>query len=180
MTKTAHGFRIALDMDGVVSDFARKVAELTKVAPQDALDLMERVDEDTIDKRKMWIAINKYDAHTPFFYTLERMRDSEELFSFVTDHFDHDDIFFLTASGHTPSDAPQQKRRWIRKHFGSYHVEVVTKSKDKAAFATPTTILVDDRMKSLDPWTEAGGISILHKNAQATIAELKQLLKLAA
>lgn len=172
------GYKIAIDMDGVMSDFARKVAELTGIASKEALDLMERVEEQSLDKRRMWGAINKFDAHTPFFYSLEKMRDADVLFSFVTAHFAHDDISFLTASGHTPVDAPHQKRRWIRKHYGSYHVEVVTKSLDKAAFATPTTILIDDRDKSIDPWVAAGGIGILHKDAATTILELKRLLEI--
>lgn len=171
-----HGYKICLDMDGVVSDFARKVAELTQVAPSDALALMERVDEETLDKKKMWKAINHYDAHTPFFYSLDMMRDAEELLDFVRDRFDHHDISFLTASGHTPTDAAFQKRRWVRKHIGSYHVEVVLKSLNKAEFAKPNIILVDDRAKSIDPWVAAGGIGILHKNAKDTIEQLKVIL----
>jgi 5'-nucleotidase len=172
-----HGYTAVIDLDGVMSDFSRKVAELMKIAPQESLDLMERVDEKTIDKKRMWRYINEFDAHTPFFYSLEKMRDADELFSFITDHFDHDNIFFLTASGYTPSDAAHQKRRWVRKHYGSYKIEVVEKSHDKAKFATPNTILIDDREKSIKPWVEAGGIGILHKDAASTIAQLRKILE---
>jgi len=172
------GYKIAIDMDGVLSDFSRKVAEILQVAPVESLALMEKVDEASLDKRKMWGAINRYDAHTPFFYSLEKMRDADDLMGWVVRHFDHEDIFILTASGHSPKDAPAQKRRWIRKHIGDYRVEVVTKSSEKAEFATPTTILVDDRAKSIDPWLEAGGIGVLHTDSTSTINALKELLEL--
>jgi hypothetical protein len=176
MTKT-HGYTIFLDMDGVISDFARKVAELMGIFPKEALDLMEKVDEATIDKRKMWKAINSYDAHTPFFYSLEKMHDADILFDFVKETFAAGDIGFLTASGHSPQDAPHQKKRWIRKHYGKYHTEVVTKSLEKAAFAGPKVILVDDRSKSIDPWVEAGGIGILHTDAKSTIQKIKDIIE---
>jgi hypothetical protein len=162
-----HEYDVFLDLDGVLADFEGKVRELLCTPTGHP-----------IDKRKMWSAIHRHDMHTPFFYSLDKMTDADELFDFVLEYFDHDKIKILTASGHTPTDAPQQKRRWVRKHFGDYHVEVVAKSPDKAAFASPTTILIDDRAKSLDPWIEAGGIGILHTDAKSTIEELKKILSM--
>lgn len=170
-------FKIFIDLDGVICDFAGKVRELLGISPMNSEELMERVEEESFDKKLMWKAINAYDAHTPFFYSLDKMPDADDLFDFVTEYFDRENIGFLTASGNTPADAPHQKRRWVRKHYGSYHVNVVTKSHEKAAMATPTTILIDDRPKSIDPWISAGGIGILHKNAKDTIEQLKKILK---
>lgn len=162
-----HEFTCSLDLDGVLADFEGRVRELTKTPTGQP-----------IDKKHMWGAIHRYDSHTPFFYSLEKMQDADVLFDFVIEYFDHDKISILSASGHTPVDAPHQKRRWVRKHFGDYHVDIVSKSPDKAKFATPTGILIDDRSKSLDPWIEAGGIGILHVSAEQTIAELKKILSL--
>jgi hypothetical protein len=173
------GLKLFLDLDGVLASFEGRVRELIHLSKKESGLLMDEAEkDDSIDKRLMWKVIHRYDEHTPFFYTLDKMPDADELFDFVLEHFDHDDIGILTASGHTPSDAPQQKKRWVRKHFGDYHVEVVAKSPDKAAFATPTTILIDDRAKSLDPWIAAGGIGILHTDAKSTIKQLQELLKL--
>ena len=174
-----HGYRAAIDLDGVLADFEGRVRELIHLSKKESGKLMDEAEkEESIDKRLMWKVIHRYDEHTPFFYTLDKMPDADILWDFILEHFDHEDIKILTASGHTPSDAPQQKRRWVRKHFGDYHVEVVAKSPDKAAFATPTTILIDDRAKSLDPWIAAGGIGILHTDAKSTIKQLREILKL--
>jgi hypothetical protein len=165
---------LACDMDGVFSDFSGKVAELMGFSLSEGQEISSHP---KFEKKKMWRHINEFDAHTPFFYSLNIIPDAYELWDFVTDKFDREKIFFLTASGYTPVDAPHQKRRWIRKNFGAYRVEVVDKSHDKAKFATPNTILIDDREKSIKPWVDAGGIGILHKNAQTTIEELRKILE---
>lgn len=169
-------YKIKMDMDGVTCDFAGKVRFLLGMSPKNTEELMERVEEESFDKKLMWKAIHAYDTHTPFFYSLDKLPDADDLFDFVIEHFDHEDIGFLTASGYTPVDAAHQKRRWIRKHYGDYQVDVVSKSHDKAVFATSTTILIDDREKSITPWIEAGGIGILHKNSKDTIEQLKKIL----
>jgi 5'(3')-deoxyribonucleotidase len=174
-----HGLSVAVDLDGVLADFSGRVRQL--IDEYEGRKGIVRGDIDVgkdaaLDKKIMWKVIHNYDSHTPFFYTLEKMPDADVLFDFILENFDHDDISILSASGHTPSDAPMQKRRWVRRHFGDYHVEVVAKSPDKAAFATPTSILIDDREKSLDPWIAAGGIGILHTDARSTIEQLQKLI----
>ncbi len=170
-----HGYKCMIDLDGVLADFSGKVAELMGLPLVEGSEVSSHPN---FNKKGMWTAINRYDDHTPFFYSLEKMRDADDLFNFITANFENDDIRILTASGYTPSDAPQQKRRWVRKHFGKYLVEVVSKSPDKAQYASPTSILIDDRLKSIEPWVEAGGIGILHVNAKDTIEQLKAILKL--
>lgn len=174
-----HGFDIFLDLDGVICDFESRVRELISISKVKSGQLLEASEVDhAMYKKMMWKVIESYDRHTPFFYTLDKMSDADDLLEFVSAHFDSSSIKMLTASGSTPSDAPQQKRRWVRKHVGNYHVEVVLKSPDKAVFASPRTILVDDRSKSIDPWIAAGGIGILHTDAQSTIKRLKDVLML--
>lgn len=162
-----------IDLDGVLANFSGKVAELMGFTLTEGDEISTHP---KFEKKQMWKLIHNHDSHTPFFYSLEEMSDAHELFDFILEYFDHDDIAILSASGHTPVDAPQQKRRWVRKHFGDYTSHIVAKSPDKAAYATPTAILIDDRDKSIDPWVAAGGIGILHKNAKDTIEQLKKLL----
>lgn len=168
-----HEFEVLLDMDGVASNFSKKVADIMGLTLTEGQEVSAHPN---FQKGKMWHAIHSYDAKHPFFYDLEKMPDFDELFDFVIEYFDHDTIGFLTASGHTPVDAPQQKRRWIRRYVGDYNTIVVPKSLDKAQYAKPNIILIDDRAKSIDPWVEAGGIGILHTNAKDTIAQLKVIL----
>ena len=59
--------------------------------------------------------------------------------------------------------------------MGDVVVNLVRKSNDKAAYAAPNHILIDDRSKSIQPWVAAGGIGILHTNAANTIRQLKEV-----
>ena len=157
-------YTVAIDMDGVLADFdAGSRTALGK-------------DKDSIPTRDFWKGITRYDKDVqPFFENLPVMQDAFELMHFITSNFEN--YFVLTASGFTPKNVEEQKRNWAKKVF-SPHLRVVTvrKSSDKAQYADPNTILVDDRRKSIDPWIAAGGIGILHVTADNTIAQLKSYL----
>jgi hypothetical protein len=84
----------------------------------------------------------------------------------------------LSAVGTATKTASTEKREWVAVHMGEQYAKsaiLVTSSKDKAQYATPDCILIDDRRKSIDPWIEAGGIGILHTDAASTILKLKGL-----
>lgn len=157
-------YTVAIDMDGVVADFEAGVHDVFGKS----IDQMET--------RDLWKGIARYDKHEePFFENLPAMKDAHQLMNFITSNFNN--YFILTASGYTPKNVEEQKRKWIAKVFSPMlGVEVVRKSADKAQFATPNTILIDDRKKSTEPFKAAGGKAILHKNAQATIEQLEQYL----
>lgn len=154
-------YNVAIDSDGVVCSFSKKCSHILK--------------RQFVEGEKIWGKIQYYNDNVePFFETLEKEDDADILMDFIFNNFEN--YFILTAAGHTPKDAPEQKRRWYAKYYPNLKVEVVTKSPDKAAFACPKTILIDDRAKSIDPWVAAGGIGILHKNSINTIEQLKHLL----
>jgi 5'(3')-deoxyribonucleotidase len=154
-------YRVAFDSDGVIADFDALVYEILG---------QRHIHE--VPKGTMWKEIERYDREVaPFFESLGIMPGVERMLDFAHQHFS--EVFVLTASGYTPADGAAQKRRWYSRHFPHLRVEVVPKSPDKAAFATPTTILVDDRSKSIDPWVAAGGIGILHTSVEDTIAQLR-------
>ena len=100
------------------------------------------------------------------------MGDAMTLWNYVK----HNNPTILTAQGNPAYGAESQKRKWIAEKFGSNVPVIVTrKSDEKAQYAAPNRILIDDRDKSIGPWTAAGGIGILHKNAADTIRQLKEL-----
>ena len=154
-------YSVALDSDGVLADFDRRAIELLGG---------RRIHE--VPKGTLWASIERYNNDVqPFFETLELMDGAETL---VQEHFVNP--FVLTATGYTPKDGNLQKQRWYAKRFPTLSCVCVAKSPDKAAYATPTTILVDDRRKSLDPWIAAGGIGILHTSVEDTIEQLRAYL----
>lgn len=97
---------------------------------------------------------------------LELLPGAIDLWEHVKDY----DVSFLTSV--KPEKFREQKRCWVQEHFGDVQVDYVYTSKLKANWATPTSVLIDDRMKSIEPWIEAGGIGILHTSAEDTIAQL--------
>lgn len=159
--------KIFVDLDGVLFDFDRKVFEITGKKIVD------------IPKKEMWQAIYQYNKTTPFFESLPLMEDAPVLLDYLAEWCSDDEVEILTASGHSPADAGDQKMRACQRHFGGkYKVNVVKKSPEKAAFTEGRygCVLIDDRAKCIDPWVEAGGIGILHESAEKTIEELERIL----
>jgi hypothetical protein len=158
------GLFCAIDLDGVLASFEQKVAEINKL------------EFHKIPRGKMWRSIQDYDDKVePFFESLDLMPDAIQLFNFVKDNFVNH--FILTACGNTPKNAAQQKRNWCKRHFGNVVVKTVQDSHQKAQFASPNSILIDDRSKSIDPWVTAGGIGILHTSAADSILRIKQIIE---
>lgn len=155
---------LACDLDGVLADFSGRLREITGKPAE------------SLNKGYLWATVQKYnDNVAPFFETLEKMPDADELFDFINGNFNH--VFILTATGWTPKNGADQKRNWVKKKFGDkLDVKVVTSGTLKAQFATPQTILVDDTTKAIHPWIAAGGIGVLHKSAGDSITQLKDIL----
>lgn len=159
-------FYIYTDSDGVVADFEKKVVEINGLPMH------------KITRGQLWRSVELYDRDVqPFFESLDMMPDAMELLDFIKQNFINHAI--LTACGYVPKGAAQQKQNWYKKHFDhALVVKTVSKSADKAAFATPNSILIDDRSKSIDPWVRAGGIGVLHTSAADSIAQIKKIVGL--
>ena len=108
----------------------------------------------------------------PFFSTMELLPDAMVLWKYVKRH----KHFILTAAGDRIPRADIEKRESVRRHFGrNVRVEIVASAKEKAQFAKPNVILIDDRLKAIEPFVAAGGIAIHHTSAASTIKQLKEL-----
>lgn len=159
-------FSVFIDSDGVLADFSGYCETYYGKLPE-ALSGSE--------KAKFWSWVQRHnDTVEPFFESLPKMKGADELVAFCKENFAK--VAVLTASGYTPKNGAEQKKRWYARMFPGMQVIVVAKSPDKAAYATPRAILVDDRAKSIDPWVAAGGIGILHTSVDNTIAQLRAFL----
>lgn len=144
-----------LDLDGVLADFDRGVVAATGKRPEQ------------LAMKEMWRALSR---HADFFGTLEFMQDAQELWSFCAPH--RPTILTGLPLG---SWAPEQKTRWVARMLGADVPVITCMARDKARYASPGAILVDDREKAREPWETAGGCFILHRNAADSIAELAKL-----
>lgn len=166
MKTQSNNYSIYLDVDGVLADFDKGVFQLLGQYPN------------TIEpKSQIWKAIQEVmENEGEFFGALELLPDAMQLFDFV-DSLDCE-LHILTATGHIyPELVDAQKRKWVAASICP-NVPVLTtrNGKEKSKFAESTHILIDDRMKSIGPWREAGGIGILHTSAEDTINQLNNII----
>lgn len=152
--------RIAIDLDGTLSDFDKKHFELLGYMP-------DREDHTQEKDSVMWKII---DDHGTFFYDQEPMPDYMELWNFVKKF----NPFILTGIPRT-KNASEQKKAWVAKHI-SPDVEVICcKSRDKYKHGIPGMVLVDDWEKYNHLWEKMGGIFVTHTSASDSIMKLKLL-----
>jgi len=170
-------YKVYLDLDGVFADFVKGVKKLIP----DYDDT--KYQKDPQYRKKMWDVIGDYTTSGGKHWTeLDLMPDAMVLWDYISRH---DDIEILSATGDTKTNeyeygkakfaAEDQKREWVKNQFGDVKTNIVQRSPDKAKFAAPNHILIDDMLKSIEPWEAAGGIGILHTSAKDTIKKLKKL-----
>jgi len=155
---------VYVDLDGVLADFEGAV-----------LDRFGKKMRD-IPRNVLWTKIKHYNDNVePWFYSLPKKHDADILWSFVTDNFSN--VQILSASGTTPKDAPGQKKAWVGQHFGwDITSNIVSSASEKAAFARPHALLIDDMAKAVNPFINAGGMAVLHSDAKKTISALNVML----
>jgi hypothetical protein len=163
MKATELQYKLYVDLDGVMANLEKFVFELTG---------HWLTDNDQTDQHawEQFHALEK--GGRPSYSAFEMMPDAQELWDYVKKY----KPTILTATGPEYEHATKEKTSWVQKHL-SGHGDIITvnRSRKKAKHATPTSILIDDRMVSIGPWTNAGGIGILHTSAHDTITQLQQL-----
>ncbi len=164
---TQQEYKLFLDLDGVMADFIKGVQKLIPNYTED------QYENDPQYQKKMWAAINEYsNSGGELWGDLDLMPDAMVLWDYLSKY---GNLEILTATGDPKYGAGAQKRKWVPKHLGGVKINLVRKSKEKAQYAKPNHILIDDMSKSIDPWVQAGGIGILHTSAADTINKLKEL-----
>ena len=85
LTELNSNYTIAIDADGVICDFSKKVKEISGDIP-----------ETTKHKSKIWTSISYYnDNVSPFFFFFYKMTDADILMNFIRENFYN--FFILTA-----------------------------------------------------------------------------------
>jgi hypothetical protein len=75
------------------------------------------------------------------------------------------------------NEAKMQKLKWLDAKNIPYKANFVNNKEQKAKYATPTSILIDDSIGCITPFASAGGYGILHTNSADTINKLNSTLK---
>lgn len=149
-----------LDMDGVLADFNK---EYTKLDPNKE------------DRKKFRAAVLEHNI----FEKLDFMPDTQELLNHVS-RLNGVTVEILTSMGtHEPvqaESAKRQKYKWLDAKNIPYKANFVHNKQEKAKYATPTSILIDDSAGCISPFIEAGGHGILHTTASDTIRILDSII----
>ena len=164
VAKTTPEYKIFVDLDGVLVDFDKQAERIG--FPRDMLETKDKQIRGKFWQTIGWMAKNG----KPFWGNMDPMPDAMQLWSYLKKY--NPEILSATGDIGNPTE---EKHEWVKRHLGNPKVNLVRKSADKAEFAAPNHILIDDRNKALGPWTAAGGVGILHTSAANTIAQLKEL-----
>jgi predicted nucleotidyltransferase len=153
-------YKIYVDMDGVLTDWEKQFERLFGV-PVETYEAEH-------GKEKRYELVHK---NSPNFYaTMPWMNDGKILYNFIKE-------FPTEILSHgTDPECIQGKEKWLSNHNITLKQNLVPEREDKAKFATPDSILIDDREDNVNEFIQAGGIGILHKNATDTINKLKETL----
>ena len=142
-----------LDMDGVLADFHKAYI---------------KYDPQKDDRKKFRASVMDY----KIFEDLDFMPDAEELLNHVR-KLRGINIEILTSMGtHDPiqgEEAKRQKLVWLAKKNITYKPNFVRDKAEKAQYAKPNTILIDDSVGCIAPFIRAGGNGILHKHASESV-----------
>ena len=157
---------IYLDLDGVLADFDSSVKSQTGKYPN------EQKDDD------MWKAVQEI----PNFYRhLDKMTGADNFFErikSIAGGYDYD-VKILTAIPRKSSmpSASDDKKEWVKEHFGDIEVVLGPYSRDKWKHARKNDVLIDDRKSNIDEWINKGNAyGILYKNAKQSADQLSNYL----
>lgn len=120
--------------------------------------------------------IRDYDKKHPIFSNLPKMPGTDELVKFIEHNFST--YYLLTLDDKLVPDQAKQKQEWADKHLRDFRFIAVTgKGTNKAKYANPNCVLIDDAIDNIHAWEKAGGIGIHYVSADKTISALKSILK---
>lgn len=147
---------IFVDLDGVLADFDTGVRILTGRTPE--------AYQRQHGPASFWTLL----ARTPQFYTtLPPHPDGPSIWVAIRQF----KPTILSGVPHGTWAAPQ-KRAWVDKYLGP-HVPLITcMSHEKADYAHPGDILIDDRAKTGPAWEAAGGRFIHHVTRASTLTQI--------
>ncbi len=149
--------KLFVDLDGVITDFNKALSDL----------LGHPVKKDFGNDPAIWRAIDK--AGENFWKNMSFMPDGHELWDYIKKY----KPTVLTSPTRHPS-SKAGKKVWLKEELPG--VPYIIDSK-KEQYAKDGYILIDDREKNIKKWEEAGGVGILHKDAESSIKKLKKIME---
>ena len=149
-------YKVYCDMDGVIVDFDKGYKELTG----------REASFDT-PKEEFWAPIQK--AGAEFWIKLQWMPDGKQLWNYIKPYNPQ-----LLSAPSRDESSKIGKFVWVKRNVPGTKL-ILRSAERKQEFATPNSILIDDRADNIQRWKDAGGVGIHHTSAADTIQQLKDL-----
>lgn len=117
-----------------------------------------------------------------FWSSLDPMSDARELWNFL-ESVTTGELRILTKYPSNWPEAAPQKRIWAglftgnKKYTRKDYTICVDRTDKKADYASANSILIDDKLETIEKFRDRGGIAIHHVSAKQTIDELKGIIK---
>lgn len=148
------------DMDGVLFDWMEAFEAIYGDITSYSLDEMKKIKADI--------------AKTDFYKNLKPLSEGIELFHYCKEL---GDVAILTSVGKFDSAKVAADKKEALMNVLGYVPEFMytTGSIDKAKFAKDGVVLIDDRVKSVNPFRMAGGKAVLYTGKENAIKELRKL-----
>ena len=159
-------YTLYVDMDGVLCDFERRFEQFAGVSPE------EYTAQKTIEfggkkaQEEFWDLIDKQ-IGVRFWVGMPWMPEGEKLWKYVKP-------FKPTILSSPSRDESSRigKGLWVKRNIPGTPLKL---SFNKEQYATPTSILIDDRESNITKWKSAGGIGIRFISTDQVINELSKL-----
>ena len=152
-------YKIYSDMDGVLTDFDKSFEKYSKGIPP-------REYEKKFGKDGFWKLIDG-EGKVGFWVGMPWMEDGKQYWDYIKNY----DVELLSSPSRSETSR-LGKRLWVRNNLPGIKLHLA-QAYNKKNYAEPNHILIDDRESNIEQWKEAGGVGILHKNANDTIKQLK-------
>jgi len=139
---------VYFDMDDTLTNYSGQINK-TKLTPKDTVK----------------------PENVSFWENMEWLKGSEDMLHFSTQFFNTKILTRTPDLDHVK----QAKKEWIKNNIGDIEVITVRRGSNKAEYATPNSILIDDKQETINKFNKAGGIGILfNNNPEYIIQELKK------
>ncbi len=165
--------KIFFDMDGVLADFDRGVADICKLTPgpQDEVPVEE--------EERMWAAI-KEAGH--FYAKLELIPGARELFRAVYAKYGEkcEILTGIPKPKRGIDTAAEDKTDWMNRLTDSLNlpriaVNAVSKERKRLFCKDASCVLIDDYPRNIADWRDCGGTGLLFKDSASAETALKEL-----
>jgi len=148
---------VFVDLDGVLTDFTKKLCETLGKPLDRSFELG--------NNPKVWKMVD--DAGEDFWAEMDWMPDGKELWEELKKY---NPIILTSPSRHKSSVLG--KKKWLKKNIPGVPFII---EQNKTKYVEPGAILIDDRKKNIDSWNRAGGIGVLHKSRKNTVKILSEI-----